>query len=1503
MLSKVERPSAICFGDTSLAIRTSEDFALPMHCDDGGSHMKKPFVALLLLMGAAAMLATSAFAQDDPNGIKLVNAKMAKELLSSRAHRLGTSAGPDPDTVYVGKSFSNHVAADNYWNLYTGDYLPGTTRTTNAFWDWDNSVGIQAADSLQGWWPIREQYNATGGLTLTDDQRPWWALDHGNSGNYVISQQSSAKRTYGVVSYWHADPGSNAGSAMMWSPISGTKSAWCGLRQHGDNSVVDQVTKNPFNQDVVQYLHRGNVGGNGSPQRFPGYVDQADQMMYRDIAMTPSQTLTVSFNYRTRMSTSIATAAATRTGWFHGDPLAVTSGNFISSSAAGAAAPQDSFMVYVGAPVNDAACVYSDGVTRPVYDKQRRWFSEVVKVFGSGNNYFEIFKAAGNNPADTLDATPSSGPILVPAATISSVLGGVAGNVRLVFRCKTNRFFADSDNRSNGYNSAGRGAVLLDDVTVSVNGGASPAGYGTFEGAEQSGVNAIDNRNPLPPGLVATDVWRTTGKPISPYIHVEALSNLTYNDLCGPPSSPARICNIGGVVLTVGNHDDGENAGDSRFTALREVMQSMISPTINLLDGPGGAVNSQGMRQSIARATDDVYIWYDMYAGMFNLSFSGEAWTIGNQAYPAKMPNGGSCWGQPVFPGFIIFNPEPQCFTDFEPMAQNGIPILTSNATGIPDSLRLFINHQQQCFRFAISLGCNSNEGGYFDNVSVAFVDLPGVPGQASAGSAVSLGTVSTDIWQLFNDTFPANETAGLPGTAAFDTTSGLVRTGLNNAQATGNALRFDVPGDSTSVLAANATVGTADDPALKNVRVDLVFRILPGPGNYRIAGGRSMAPGGNAVSGTLLQTPTNQAAAAVAGDASFWGQYMADPGLVSRGTHTGPGGWDPLTWNSCRLDTLEVNIFPVGGAVPTGTALTPGRYQTTIHESDPKFATLGSNRFKCFVVDTTKAATSTAALNNVVCDGTVPAWLSTVPQSRTGWDGSATTKEFSPIIPDGLLTPGAHVQYFYRKSHAADPNLNFSMMPDTNVITPQNREGPSTDQHRWQQFAVLPDRWKNNAFGGAGSACMLYIDLNDRRGNEGRFVATMDSVAATATAKHGAHNGWYAAGTTDITSAGGFDARTDGTGTVVANKNSQPGTTWDMYQVKASESLTTSAGAPGSRLANRSSMGFATGKEARSGPTPEMLRAYYVVVAVLSGDLNSGVLGPFVNRSQNDIALLSDYLTAAAGRPQPRGLFIQGDGFGQSEQATGAAIDPQHITFMTDKLGVVFRNGAYQSLAGNLNDCADVLTTTALTASADVYGVQNLCTFSNDVYNRNPALSESQEGAFYENVGLNGPYVSDVVKTAVPLRNWVAVTSGYEIEHMYSRYCETDNGRLAYYYYMLNKVFGGICQITGAPGQTLDTPQSGRAYTNFMKIGNSVMRQGTSVVRFSVAKAGRVQVSIFDVTGRKVRNLADRVFPAGESKLEWDGTDDAGSKVARGVYFVRSSVQKDAGRIIVLNN
>src|SRR5262249_8527753 len=115
---------------------------------------------------------------------------------------------------------------------------------------------------------------------------------------------------------------------------------------------------------------------------------------------------------------------------------------------------------------------------------------------------------------------------------------------------------------------------------------------------------------------------------------------------------------------------------------------------------------------------------------------------------------------------------------------------------------------------------------------------------------------------------------------------------------------------------------------------------------------------------------------------------------------------------------------------------------------------------------------------------------------------------------------------------------------------------------------------------------------------------------------------------------------------------------------------------------------------------------------------------------------------------------------------------------------------------------------------------------------------------------------------------------------------------------------FQSLCQGT-SEHIVLDTPQAGRGRNvlDFFRVGNAVMKQGPSTLRFGIAKAGRVQIGIYDVTGRKVRNLADRVFPAGESELTWDGTNDAGAKVARGVYFVRSSTQPSAGRIIVLND
>jgi hypothetical protein len=56
----------------------------------------------------------------------------------------------------------------------------------------------------------------------------------------------------------------------------------------------------------------------------------------------------------------------------------------------------------------------------------------------------------------------------------------------------------------------------------------------------------------------------------------------------------------------------------------------------------------------------------------------------------------------------------------------------------------------------------------------------------------------------------------------------------------------------------------------------------------------------------------------------------------------------------------------------------------------------------------------------------------------------------------------------------------------------------------------------------------------------------------------------------------------------------------------------------------------------------------------------------------------------------------------------------------------------------------------------------------------------------------------------------------------------------------------------------------------------------------YSVGKAGRVEISVFDIRGRKIRGLVRSVHERGAFHTTWDGCDQRGSAMPAGVYFVR---------------
>jgi hypothetical protein len=70
-----------------------------------------------------------------------------------------------------------------------------------------------------------------------------------------------------------------------------------------------------------------------------------------------------------------------------------------------------------------------------------------------------------------------------------------------------------------------------------------------------------------------------------------------------------------------------------------------------------------------------------------------------------------------------------------------------------------------------------------------------------------------------------------------------------------------------------------------------------------------------------------------------------------------------------------------------------------------------------------------------------------------------------------------------------------------------------------------------------------------------------------------------------------------------------------------------------------------------------------------------------------------------------------------------------------------------------------------------------------------------------------------------------------------------------------------------------------------------------------SLPASGPVDVSIFDVHGRRITRLAHGTLPAGVHPFHWDGADETGERVGSGVYFARARTGREESteRIVIL--
>jgi hypothetical protein len=66
--------------------------------------------------------------------------------------------------------------------------------------------------------------------------------------------------------------------------------------------------------------------------------------------------------------------------------------------------------------------------------------------------------------------------------------------------------------------------------------------------------------------------------------------------------------------------------------------------------------------------------------------------------------------------------------------------------------------------------------------------------------------------------------------------------------------------------------------------------------------------------------------------------------------------------------------------------------------------------------------------------------------------------------------------------------------------------------------------------------------------------------------------------------------------------------------------------------------------------------------------------------------------------------------------------------------------------------------------------------------------------------------------------------------------------------------------------------------------------------IRFELAEPGPVSLEIYDVSGRRVRALAESTgLSAGRQTMRWDGRDDRGHRLASGIYLCRITAGRAA--------
>ncbi len=308
---------------------------------------------------------------------------------------------------------------------------------------------------------------------------------------------------------------------------------------------------------------------------------------------------------------------------------------------------------------------------------------------------------------------------------------------------------------------------------------------------------------------------------------------------------------------------------------------------------------------------------------------------------------------------------------------------------------------------------------------------------------------------------------------------------------------------------------------------------------------------------------------------------------------------------------------------------------------------------------------------------------------------------------------------------------------------------------------------------------------------------------------------------------------------------------------------------------------------------------------------VNTGTLWGFC-MARKDWVLFKDWLgnTGCDSPSFRRGIIFDGDGIA-SAMYLNTLFQPDGSILLNNYLGATLVTGSYRDYTGDDEYCVSLGAAASpefeMECDTRLYGNGCPTVFDYDVLGIQGSVPGVTGNLIYDNgVQMNPGEYAQVLRdnTAYPY-NWRSVINGFSVHHLSKHLCGGVNcssdsacvveGIVSILRPAVEWIQGegdpfdpwrGSCIIVSG---VEDNPVNHSPLEiNFLRGATPNPFRSSATIRFSLADAGNVDFSIYDVSGRLVKAMGENAFEAGENSVVWDGTNTNGNRVGGGIYWMQ---------------